>query len=230
MTDKMKFDEEMATEYDKGVRRTLPTYDGLFKLVRAYLHANTEPKTNLIIVGAGGGNELTTFGSANPEWTFTAVDPAAPMLEIARLKADQLKMADRVEFIEGTIDDVKTDKLYDAATCLLVLHFIQDKDEKLHLLKKIRKHLAPGAPFVLASMYGDTRKPVFDELFSLWKAYWLDTTDLSEAEVEEMEKSVRDLSFIPEEEIAHLLQEAGFGKITKFFTTNMFGGWICKAT
>ena len=53
--------------------------------------------------------------------------------------------------------------------------------------------------------------------------------NLTEAEVDEMEKTVRNLSFIPEEEIVRLLQEAGFGNIAKFFTTNMFGGWICKA-
>ena len=40
MTDKMQFDKEMAAEYDKGVRRTLPTYDSMFKLVQTYLRAN----------------------------------------------------------------------------------------------------------------------------------------------------------------------------------------------
>ena len=229
MTDKMQFDKGMAAEYDKGVRRTLPTYDSVFRLVQAYLRAHTEEHANLLLVGAGGGNELAAFGPTNPNWTFTAVDPAPPMLEIARMKAEDLKLTDRVEFIEGTVDDVEFANTYDAATCMLVLHFIADIDEKLHLLKKIRKHLTPGAPFVMASMYGDTSDPAFDELVNLWKIYWLDSTDLTEAEVDDMEKSVRGLSFIPEEEIVRLLQEAGFNKIAKFFTTNMFGGWICKA-
>ncbi|MCZ2260183.1 class I SAM-dependent methyltransferase [Sporosarcina sp. G11-34] len=229
MTEKMTFDKDMATEYDKGVRRTLPTYDAMFRLVQAYLRAHTEEHADLLLIGAGGGNELTAFGPTNPNWTFTAVDPAPPMLDIARMKAIDLKMTDRVEFIEGTIDDVEIGKIYDAATCMLVLHFIPDNDEKLHLLKKIRQHLSPGAPFVLASMYGDANTPAFDELFVLWKTYWLDSTDLTEADVDEMEKAVLGLSFLPEEEIARLLQEAGFGKIAKFFTTNIFGGWICKA-
>ena len=95
-------------------------------------------------------------------------------------------------------------------------------------VEEIRQHLTPGAPFVMASMYGDTTDPAFDELFALWKAYWLDATDMAEAEVDEMEKAIRGLSFIPEEEIVRLLREAGFGKIAKFFTTNMFGGWICE--
>ena len=229
MTDKMQFDKEMAAEYDKGVRRTLPTYDSMFKLVQAYLRANMAQQESVLIIGAGGGNELATLGPANPEWTFTAVDPSPPMLDFARMKATDLEMADRVEFIEGTVDDVEEEKLFGAATCMLVLHFIEDVDEKRKLLKKIRHHLSPGAPFVMASMYGNPNDPAFDELFALWKAYWLDSTKMTKAEVDEMEKAVRNLSFIPEEEIVRLLREAGFGKIAKFFTTNMFGGWICKA-
>lgn len=229
MSNELVFNEETATEYDKGVRRTLPTYDSILKLVQTYLRTNTETDANILVVGAGGGNELITFGSTNPDWTFTAVDPAPPMLDIAKMKAEHLKMSERVNFIEGTVDDVETDKLYNGAACMLVLHFIQDVDEKLHLLKKIRQHLAPGAPFVMACMYGDVNDSEFEALLSLWKAYWLDATNLTMVEVEDMEKSVRKLSFIPEEEIVQLLSEAGFDNIAKFFTTNMFGGWICKA-
>jgi len=143
--------------------------------------------------------------------------------------AFNFQLTERVKFIEGTIENVHTDSLYDAATFMLVLHFIQDDTDKLQQLTSIRKRLKPGAPFVLASMYGDSDSAEFDELFSLWKAYWLDTTDLTEAEMDDMEVTVRGLSFIPEEKIVAMLPEAGFGNIAKFFTTNMFGGWICRA-
>jgi tRNA (cmo5U34)-methyltransferase len=225
----MQFNEEMATEYDKGIRRTFPSYDAMFKLVQAYLRTNIEKNANILIVGAGGGTELELLGPANPGWLFTAVDPARPMLDLARNKVDQLKMTNRVDFIEGTIGEVEDGNLYDAATFLLVLHFIADNDEKLRQLKNIRQRLKSGAPFVLASMYGDLNDPAINTLFSLWKAYWLDSTNLCAAEVDEMEKSVRSLSFISEEEIVLLLRKAGFGSIAKFFQTNMFGGWICKA-
>lgn len=112
---------------------------------------------------------------------------------------------------------------------MLVLHFIEDDAEKLQQLKAIHKRLKSGTPFVLATMYGNPDSTEFDELFSLWKAYWLDTTDLTAEEVDDMETIVRGLSFIPEEKIVNMLQEAGFGNIAKFFTTNMFGGWVCRA-
>lgn len=225
----MDFNAKMATEYDKGVRRTLPTYDSLFRLVQAYFRKHIENNADVLIVGAGGGTELAILGPQNTQWTFTAVDPAAPMLDLARDKAQRLQLTERVEFIEGTIDDVQTDTLYDAATFMLVLHFIQDDAEKIQQLKRIRQRLKPGAPFVLATMYGNPKSAEFDELFLLWKAYWLDTTDLTGEEVDEMETTVRGLSFIPEEKIVAMLRETGFGNIAKFFTTNMFGGWVCRA-
>lgn len=229
MTNKMNFDLETATEYDRGVRRTLPTYDALFRLVQAYFRKNITSESDILIVGAGGGSELALLGPQNPPWTFTAVDPAPAMLDLARDKVKTLQLTDRVRFVEGTIEDVDETQLYDAATFMLVLHFIEDDDVKLQQLKNIRSRLKSGAPFVLASMYGDPKSEEFDELFALWKAYWLDSTHLSEEEINEMEKTVRGLSFIPEEKILAMLKEAGFSNIAKFFTTNMFGGWICKA-
>ncbi|AOV09073.1 hypothetical protein BI350_03640 [Sporosarcina ureilytica] len=225
----MNFDSGMATEYDKGVRRTLPTYDALFRLVQAYFRKHIQQESEVLIVGAGGGTELAIFGPQNLDWQFTAVDPAPAMLDLARDKAKQLQLLDCVHFIEGTIEDVEATHLYDAATFMLVLHFIEEDAEKLRQLKGIRKRLKSGAPFVLASMYGNPDSTEFDELFSLWKAYWLDSTHLTEQEVDEMEQTVRGLSFIAEEKILEMLTEAGFGNIAKFFTTNMFGGWVCKA-
>lgn len=230
MTKKLNFDTaHIATEYDRGIRRTLPTYDSLFRLVQAYFRQHIQKESKILIVGAGGGTELTAWGPGNPGWTFTALDPAEEMLKLARDKVEHLGFSNRVAFIDGTIDSVDDKTLYDAATFMLVLHFIEDDAVKLQQLKSIRKRLKNGAPFVLSAMYGDPESTEFEELFSLWKAYWLDTTNLSEEEVDEMEKTIRKVSFIPEDRIVAMLGEAGFGNIAKFFTTNMFGGWICRA-
>lgn len=225
----MNFDTTMATEYDRGVRRTLPTYDALFRLTQAYFRKNIGQNSKVLIVGAGGGTELATFGPENPHWTFTAVDPALAMLDLARGKTEQLSFIDRVHFVEGTIDEVDAESLHDAATFMLVLHFIQDDAVKLQQLKSIRKRLKRGAPFVLSAMYGDPGSDALEELFSLWKAYWLDATSLTEEEVDEMERTVRQVSFVTEEKIVEMLRAAGFGGIVKFFQTNMFGGWVCRA-
>lgn len=229
MAEKMEFDKRIAQEYDKGVRRTLPTYDPMLRLSNTFLRVNLSENASLLIVGGGGGNELKAFGPANPGWHFTAVDPAQAMLEVAKVKMQELGMEKRVELIHGTIMDVPAEAVFDGATCILVLHFVAQIEDKLALLKKLRSHLKQGAPFVMVSKFGDQEDPEFQELVSLWRNYWLDTTRMTEEQVEALMKGTLTESVVPEERLRELLAEAGFHRIANFFKTNHFGGWICYA-
>jgi tRNA (cmo5U34)-methyltransferase len=224
--DDLEFDMEMAREYDKGIRRALPTYDALFRMVQSFLRANVKTPQMCWLIGAGGGNEIVTFGKANPTWTFSGVDPSEAMLEVALQKAKNEGIEERVSIHTGTIEEIEFNETFDAATCLLVLHFVETIEEKLSLLKTVRERLKPGSPFVLVSMFGDQSNPEFDERMNLWKSIWLDLTDLTQEDVEAMEESVRELSFIPASQIEELLQQAGFERVTQFFSTTLFGGWI----
>ncbi|MGE6487142.1 class I SAM-dependent methyltransferase [Paenisporosarcina sp. NPDC076898] len=226
MKDDLEFDMEMAREYDKGIRRALPTYDALFRMVQSFLRANVKDSANVLVIGAGGGNEIVTFGTANPTWTFSGVDPSEAMLEVALQKAKNEGIEERVSIHTGTIEEIEFNETFDAATCLLVLHFVETNEEKLSLLKTVRDRLKPGSPFVLVSMFGDQSNPEFDERMNLWKSIWLDLTDLTQEDVDAMEESVRELSFIPSSQMEELLQQAGFERVTQFFSTTLFGGWI----
>ncbi|MFX3673072.1 MAG: class I SAM-dependent methyltransferase [Paenisporosarcina sp.] len=229
MKDDLEFDMEMAREYDKGIRRALPTYDALFRMVQSFLRANVKDAPNILVVGAGGGNEIVTFGKANPTWTFSGVDPSEAMLEVALQKAKNEGIDERVTIYTGTVEEVEFNKKFNAATCLLVLHFVETKEEKLSLLKTVKENLEPGAPFALVTMFGDQSQPEFDERMNLWKSIWLDLTDLTREDVEGMEESVRELSFVSANEIEGLLEQAGFERVTQFFSTTLFGGWIAHA-
>lgn len=230
MKDDLEFDMEMAREYDKGIRRALPTYDALFRMVQSFLRANVNDSAKVLVIGAGGGNEIVTFGTANPTWTFAGVDPSEAMLEVAMQKAKNAGIEERVSIHTGVVEQIEFNETFDAATCLLVLHFVETVEEKLSLLKTVRERLQPGAPFVLVSMFGDQSNPEFDERMNLWKSIWLDLTDLTQEDVEAMEGSVRELSFVPATQIEELLQQAGFERVTQFFSTTLFGGWIAHAT
>ncbi len=198
-------------------------------LSQTFLRANLKEEASLLIIGGGGGNELKAFGPTNLGWSFTAVDPSKSMLEVAKTKAEQMEIDDRVELIHGTIVDVPEEAIFDGGTCILVLHFVTDVDQKLALLKKIRSHLKPGSPFVLVSKFGDTEDSEFKELVTLWKNYWLDTTSMSEEKVENLMKGTFTDVSITEEKIRELLAKAGFHRVANFLRTNHFGGWICHA-
>ena len=76
----MNFDADFGRQYEKVSIRSIPGYELLFQLANDFLQANLPSNANLLIVGAGGGKEIVTFGSANPGWNFVGVDPAAQMI------------------------------------------------------------------------------------------------------------------------------------------------------
>jgi tRNA (cmo5U34)-methyltransferase len=217
---------EMAREYDEGIRCAMPTYDAMFQMIQSFFRANLKEGANVLIIGAGGGNELVTFGKANPTWFFTGIDPSEEMLEVALQKAKNEGIDDRVSIHTGTIEQVEFTEIFDASTCLLVLHFVETMDEKRRLLHMVKERLKPGSPFALVTMFGDQSNPEFDERMKLWKSIWLDLTDLTQEDVNEMEESVRELSFIPADQIEELLHQTGFERITQFLSTTLFGGWM----
>jgi tRNA (cmo5U34)-methyltransferase len=231
LKDNFTMNSEMAQVYETNARISIPTYDAIFGMVQSYFRAELSGEgASVLVIGAGGGNELSAWGPTNPEWIFTGVDISEEMLKIAQHKANQLGMSNRVKLIHGTINDLPKDAAaYDAASCILVLHFIDNMQEKLELLKSIHAKLKPGSPFVLVSAYGDRDSTELKDRLNVWGSFWLDA-GRSPSKVNEMVNTgIMKISFLPEKQIEGLLQESGFTNITKFFVTGLFGGWICHA-
>ena len=230
MKEELTFKSKNTIAYEANTRISIPTYDTLFTMVQSYFRAKLgEKEASLLVIGAGGGNELAAWGPSNPKWTFTGVDPSKEMLQMAKNKSIQLGLESRVRLIQGTIADLPLpDSKFDAASCILVLHFIVDVQQKLKLLRTIKDNLKPGAPFILVSAYGDPGEAELQDRINVWKSFYLDAGyELSK--VDEMGKVIMNISFIPEDHIERLLVESGFTNIARFYSTGLFAGWICHA-
>ncbi len=230
MEEELTFRSKNTITYEENARVSIPTYDTLFTMAQSYFRAQLGKKeASLLVIGAGGGNELSAWGPSNPNWTFTGVDPSKEMLQMAENKSMQLGLESRVKLIQGTIADLPLPvSKFDAASCILVLHFIDDVQQKLKLLQEIKNNLKPGAPFVLVSAYGDPAGSELQDRINVWKSFFLDIGyDLSK--VDDMGKMIMKISFIPENHIKRLLEESGFTNITRFYSTGLFAGWICHA-
>lgn len=221
---------EKARIYEQSTRISVPAYDTLFAMTQAYFRAHLgEQETSLLVVGAGGGNELSAWGPSNPNWTFTGIDPSEEMLQIAQFKAQQLAIENRVQLLPGTIDTLPSSPFtYDAASCILVLHFIEDRQQKLNLLHNIHAQLKPGKPFVLACAYGDRNSDELQDRIKIWQSFFLEA-GYKKAKVEDMGKVIMNISFLSDQAIQELLKEAGFKKITRFFSSGLFAGWMSHA-
>lgn len=222
----MEFDKNLSAEYEKGIRRTLPSYDAMLRLTTAFMQMHLPQKASLLSIGVGSGNELIHLANANNQWHFTALDPSQAMLDITSQKLNTASLDKRVILKEGTILNTTMAKHFDGATCLLVLHFIKP-EEQLVTLQKIAACLTKGAPFVLACKCGQQGTEQTEEQFALWRAYWQQNTRLTYEQINDMETSIRALHFLSETDVIHLLEEAGFTRISRFFSTTLFSGWTC---
>ena len=162
---------------------------------------------------------------AYPGWTFVGVDPAAPMLDLAaQVLGDH---AHRAELVEGYIDDAPEGP-FDAATCLLTLHFLDDA-ERLRTVREIHRRLKPGAPFVAA--HGSY--PQDPDEKALWMSRYASFAVSSGADPAQVENAraavAASLNMLPPERDEAILREGGFADAALFYAAFTWRGWVGHA-
>jgi tRNA (cmo5U34)-methyltransferase len=229
-------DPERVARYADGPRRYVPGLVDLHRMTGILLAEKAPRDARILVLGAGGGLELKALAEAHPGWSFVGVDPSAEMLGLAAHTLGPLALGPlgaRVELIQGYIEDAPAGP-FDAATCLLTLHFLAS-DERRRTASEIRRRLKPGAPFVAAHgsfPQGQGEGEGQDE-----RALWLSRyaafaitsgvdPDQANAARTAVDTSVSMLS--PEQDEA-ILREAGFADVTLFFAAFTWRGWIAHA-
>lgn len=214
-------------QYDESIRLFTAAYEELFAMAYACMRSMVGENADLLIVGAGTGMEICTFGRKSEGWRFTGVDPSAEMLAIARQKIAETGLSGHVELFNGYTDDLPEGRLYDGATCVLVMHFLEDDGSKLALLKSISNHLKSGATFILVDDFGDLTSDEFRRTVEAWKTY-VKSKGADPKLVDEgfSGQILKRIKFVPESRIMELLDEAGFEKPSRFFTAFLYCGWV----
>ena len=226
-----KFDPARAGEYDQQSRIALAGYDACHELTACVLAAALADRreVRLLVVGAGTAQEVVTIGALEPSWRFVAVDPAAPMLELARRRIDAAGLAARTELHQGHLDDLPAGEPFDAATLIGVLHHLPGRAAKQKILADIAARLAPGAPFVLACNHQPyASQPL---LLAAWRQRWRmhgATPAAIEAKLGKILQGAEPPA--SEQEVAGLLLDAGFAPPTRFFASLFWGAWVTHRT
>src|SRR5208337_2677345 len=106
MTEQFDFDHNpVVTEnYERGPRWFVPGYDASHAMAAVLLHDRIGDDGHILVVGAGGGLELSVFARECTGWKFTGVDPSAEMLRQARVRLESVGAADRVTWVEGEVE------------------------------------------------------------------------------------------------------------------------------
>jgi tRNA (cmo5U34)-methyltransferase len=214
-----------ARRYGDGPQRFMPGFVDLHRMTAILLAERAPPDARVLVLGAGGGLELRALANAQPGWTFIGVDPAGAMLDEARrvLGSDVA----RVTFCEGSIDDAP-DGPFDAATCLLTLHFL-DCEERTRTLCELRRRLKPGAPFVAAH----SSFPQDGGVRALWLSRYGAFALASGVEPEQVKNMCATVDthvpMLTPEQDEVVLRNAGFSDVGLFYAAFTWRGWIAYA-
>jgi tRNA (cmo5U34)-methyltransferase len=223
-----KFDAGRAAEYATQSRIALAGYDACHELSACMLSAalGAGAAARVLVVGAGGtAGEIIAAARLEPGWRFVAVDPSAPMLELARANLAAAGLAGRVGLVRGALEAIGPAPAFDAAIMIGVLHHLPGDAAKRALLAGIAARLRPGAPLVLA---GNCRAYASQPLLmAAWAARWR----MHGAGPEEVRARLDKILHgaeppASEEAVIALLAEAGFEHPLRFFASLFWGAWI----
>ncbi len=218
-------DPEAVRRYAENPPRFMPGYADVQTMAAVLLAEYAGPDASVLVLGAGGGLELKAFAGLQPGWRMTGVDPAGEMLKLAAATLGPL--AGTVDWVEGYIDDAPPGP-FDAAACLLTLHFLA-REERLRTLREIHARLKPGAPFVAAHS-SFPQEPGAREVWLRRYAAFGVTKGIDPQQAEQAHKAVgENLALLSPEQDAELMREAGFHGVELFYAAFTWRGWIALA-
>ncbi|WBU28439.1 class I SAM-dependent methyltransferase [Rhodopseudomonas palustris] len=216
-------DPQAVARYAENPPRMVPGFADMQRMAMLLLAERAPSDAEMLVLGAGGGLELKVFAEGQSGRSFVGVDPAAAMLDLARITLGD--HASRVRFHEGFIESAPEGP-FDGATCILTLHFLAHQ-ERLRTLKEVRDRLRLGAPFVVAH-YGIPEGEL-DFWLSRSAAFSI-TSGIDPARANAARAGIAErLPILSPEDDEQLLREAGFGRVSLFYPGFAFRGWVAYA-
>jgi tRNA (cmo5U34)-methyltransferase len=216
-------DPQAVARYADNPPRLVPGYADMQRMAMLLLAERAPDDAKVLVLGAGGGLEIKVFAEAQLGWTFVGVDPSAPMLDLARLTLGEFSA--RASLHQGFIDSAPAGP-FDAAACILTLHFIE-RQERLRTLEEVRRRLKPGAPFVVA--HYSIPQGELDLWMSRFAAFAI-SSGIERSQAEKARSGIAErLPILSPEDDQQLLREAGFSGISLFYVGFTFRGWVAYA-
>ena len=218
-------DPQLVARYAEGPPRIVPGFADMQRMTTLLLAERVPDNGRVLVVGAGGGLELKVFAQAHAGWTFDGVDPAPEMIRLAEQTLGPL--ASRIQLHVGTIDSAPEGP-FDAATCLLTMHFIST-EERRRTVTEIHRRLRPGAPLVVVHF----SFPQGEGERALWLSRYAAFATASGVETEQALSAATAidlrLTILTPEQDEAILREAGFSRVSQFYAGFAFRGWVAYA-
>lgn len=218
-------DPKAIANYAENATRRVPGLSDIHRMSALLLSESTPPNGRVLVVGAGGGMELTHFAQSFPGWQFDGVDPSAEMLGLTKTALGPL--ASRVQLHHGYIEAAPKGP-FDAASCLLTLHFTTEA-ERFRTLCEIHSRLKPGGVFV-AMHYSMPQDQGERDLWLSRCAAFAVSSGVDPEQARAAAAAIgKQLPILTPDQDEELMRKAGFSNISVFYVALAFRGWVAHA-
>lgn len=222
-----KFDATTANTYDKDIRLKIPGYDLIQESIAALLQLEDLESANALIAGSGSGEEICRLGLAHPSWTFTAVDPSAPMHDLAAEKIKELNVQNKVSYHQCKLEAFNSKTKYDLGLSVLVSHFISYGIDKRAYFQKWGEALKPGAPLIMVDLVRK-KNDLHDKMISATCA-WAKNHGLQGNDLQNMPLRMKTLFFpLTERELKDILSECDLVLEARFVQSFGITGFLAR--
>ncbi len=223
------FDREMAAAYDKRNAVFTPIRDALNFLMLALL-AELPTDARILCIGVGTGLEVIDLAQAFPQWVFTLVEPAAPMLDICRQRVEEGGIAERCTLHQGYLYTLPASDSFNVATCLFVSHFFMESAERRNFFNQIALRLRPQGYLINADIAYDLSASAYPDILDIWLRV-MKSGEISDEHIEKVRAAYgRDMAVLSPSAVASIMASGGFDPPVLFFQSLLLHAWYTKRT
>lgn len=166
----------IADGYDANRRKFIPCFDAFYKETTAFIASSITPPSRVADLGAGTGLLSQYWMEHFPNASYTLVDAASSMLDVARERFGKGRHdKTQIEYVVSNYADNFSLLGYDAVISALSLHHLDDEG-KSHLFKRIYDALPHGGVFVNYDQFCADSTKVNDWVTSYWENKVLHST------------------------------------------------------
>lgn len=212
-----------AEAYDRSLEPILPVKAVLHLLLRSQF-SSLPAAARILVVGAGTAAEARFLAPLFPGWRFTLLDPSAAMLAVGRRHAVTEDFAERCQFHVGHVSALPTEP-FDAATSVLVSHFLPDALDRQAYFTEIAARLKPGGLFFNADLCTSLDDPSFEALMTLW----LDLARVPDERKASFRAAFgKDFAVHGPAEVEAMITRAGFSAPVQCVQAALVRGWVAS--
>lgn len=218
-TNNWKFDKSVCLDFDNHVRKNVPYYDIMHKMIGNISDFFISNNTNIYDLGCSTGYALDYLSKTSKDVNLIGIDEKQDMLDIAK---------ERCPTCNFVCSDISEFKYENASLILsfLTLHFL-DFNRRDKCLDLVFNGLNEGAAFILVEKTYSDFNPKIQEIFNSSLFDFKLSQGFSYEETIKKEQSLRTI-LKPRgvQDNIRLLKRAGFREVEIFFKINQWTAFL----